>query len=103
MHIGLNQVLILSALLFCIGLYGILVKRNLFAILMCIEIMLNAVNINFAAFNYFLPMPDLAGQVMIIFSITVAAAEVAVGLAVIFKIYHDFKTVNIDKINNMKG
>ncbi|WP_182186441.1 NADH-quinone oxidoreductase subunit NuoK [Pectinatus frisingensis] len=103
MTVGMTHFLILSALLFCIGLYGLLVKRNLFSILMCIELMLNAVNINFAAFNYFLPMPDLSGQVMMIFSITVAAAEVAVGLALIFRIYHDFATVNIDKINNMKG
>ncbi|WP_231036230.1 NADH-quinone oxidoreductase subunit NuoK [Pectinatus sottacetonis] len=103
MNIGLTQFLVLSAALFCIGLYGILVKRNLFSILMCIELMLNGVNISLAAFNYFLPMPDLSGQVMMIFSITVAAAEVAIGLALIFRIYHDFNTVNIDKINNMKG
>ncbi|WP_307224460.1 NADH-quinone oxidoreductase subunit NuoK [Pectinatus haikarae] len=101
--IGITHFLIISAALFCIGLYGILIKRNLFSILMCIELMLNAVNINLAAFNYFLPMPDLSGQVMILFSVAVAAAEVAVGLALIFRVYRDFRTVNIDKLNSMKG
>ncbi|MDQ0204217.1 NADH:ubiquinone oxidoreductase subunit K [Pectinatus haikarae] len=103
MIIGITHFLIISAALFCIGLYGILIKRNLFSILMCIELMLNAVNINLAAFNYFLPMPDLSGQVMILFSVAVAAAEVAVGLALIFRVYRDFRTVNIDKLNSMKG
>lgn len=101
--VTLTHYLVLSAILFAIGIYGILIKRNLFAILMSIELMLNAVNINLVAFNYFLPMPDLAGQVMVIFSIAVAAAEVAVGLAIIFRVCADFKTVNIDKINKMKG
>lgn len=103
MTIGLTHFLILSAAAFCIGLYGLLIKRNLFAMLMSIELMLNAVNINLAAFNYFLPMSDLSGQLMILFSIAVAASEVAVGLAIIFRVYHDFKTVNIDKLSSMKG
>lgn len=103
MIIGLTHFLILSAAVFCIGLYGLLIKRNLFAMLMSIELMLNAVNINLAAFNYFLPMSDLSGQLMILFSIAVAASEVAVGLAIIFRVYHDFKTVNIDKLSSMKG
>lgn len=103
MTIGLTHMLILSAILFCIGLAGILIKRNLFTILMCIELMLNAVNINLVAFNHFLPMPDLAGQAMVVFSIAVAAAEVTVGLALIFRIYRDFGTVDIEKINRMKG
>lgn len=103
MTIGLTHFLILSAAVFCIGLYGLLIKRNLFAMLMSIELMLNAVNINLAAFNYFLPMSDLSGQLMILFSIAVAASEVAVGLAIIFRVYHDFKTVNIDKLSSMKG
>lgn len=103
MTIGLTHFLILSTAVFCIGLYGLLIKRNLFAMLMSIELMLNAVNINLAAFNYFLPMSDLSGQLMILFSIAVAASEVAVGLAIIFRVYHDFKTVNIDKLSSMKG
>ncbi len=103
MTVGLTHFLLLSAVLFAIGLYGILIKRNLFAILMCIELMLNAVNINLVACNYFLPVTDSTGQLLVVFSIAVAAAEVAVGLALIFRIYADFKTVNIDKINKMKG
>ncbi|TCS79373.1 NADH-quinone oxidoreductase subunit NuoK [Pectinatus cerevisiiphilus] len=103
MTIGITHFLIISAALFCIGLYGILIKRNLFSILMCIELMLNAVNINLVAFNHFLPTPNLSGQLMVLFSITVAAAEVAVGLALIFRVYRDFQTVNIDKLNSMKG
>lgn len=103
MTIGLYHYLVLAALLFAIGVYGLLIKRNLFAILMCIELMLSAVNINFIAFNHYLPVPDATGQLMAVFSIAVAAAEAAVGLAIIFRIYAEFSTVNIDKINKMKG
>lgn len=103
MSIGLYHYLVLAALLFAIGVYGLLIKRNLFAILMCIELMLSAVNINFIAFNHYLPVPDATGQLMAVFSIAVAAAEAAVGLAIIFRIYSEFSTVNIDKINKMKG
>ena len=103
MTIGLTHFLVLAALLFCIGLYGLFVKRNIIAILMCIELMLNAVNINFIAFNHFVPVSDLTGQVMTIFSITVAAAEVAIGFALAFRIYRDKFTVNADELDDMKG
>lgn len=103
MTIGLTHYLILAALLFCIGLYGLLVKRNIIAILMCVELMLNAVNINFIAFNYFMPVSDLTGQLMAVFSIAVGAAEVAVGLALAFRIYRDKSTVQVDELTDMKG
>ena len=103
MTIGLTHFLVLAPLLFCIGLYGLFVKRNIIAILMCIELMLNAVNINFIAFNHFVPVSDLTGQVMTIFSITVAAAEVAIGFALSFRIYRDKFTVNADELDGMKG
>ena len=102
MTIGLLHYLTLGAILFGIGLYGVLTKRNVIAILMCIELMLNAVNINFIAFNKLIQVSTLTGQVMTIFTITVAAAEVAVGLALVFRIYRDNYTVLADKLDNMK-
>ncbi len=103
MTIGLIHYLVLAAILFAIGLYGLFTKRNLIAILMCIELMLNAVNINLIAFNRFMPQGDLTGQVMAIFSIMVGAAEVAIGLALAFRIFRDRGTLNIDEINRLKG
>ena len=103
MTIGLMHYLALAAILFAIGLYGLFTKRNFVAILMCIELMLNAVNINFIAFNYFMPVNDLTGQLFAVFSIMVGAAEVAVGLALAFRIYHDRNTVNVDELNTMTG
>jgi NADH:ubiquinone oxidoreductase subunit K len=104
MHFGLEHYLILSALMFCIGLYGALAKRNAVAILMCIEIMLNAVNIALVAFSRYL-VPSyvlLTGQVFAIFIITVAAAEAAVGLAIIIAIYRNRETIDTNKIDLMK-
>ena len=103
MTIGLIHYLALAAILFAIGLYGLFTKRNLIAILMCIELMLNAVNINLIAFNRFMPQGNLTGQVMAIFSIMVGAAEVAIGLALAFRIFRDRGTLNVDEINRLKG
>jgi len=103
LHIGLPHFLLLSAVLFAIGLYGMLAKRGLIAVLMGIELMLNAVNINLVAFNHYTPVADYTGQLMAIFSISVAAAEVAVGLALAFRIYSDRSTVNVDELTNLKG
>lgn len=103
MTIGLIHYLALAAILFAIGLYGLFTKRNLIAILMCIELMLNAVNINLIAFNRFMPQGDLTGQVMAIFSIMVGAAEVSIGLALAFRIFRDRGTLNVDEINRLKG
>ena len=104
MHLTINHFLVLASILFCIGLYGVLVKRNAVAILMCIELMLNAVNILLVAFNYFTIAGSemLTGQIFVIFVMTVAAAEVAVGLAIIIVAYRNRKTVDVDKIDLMK-
>ena len=105
MTIGLMHYLLLAAMLFGIGLYGLLTRRNVIALLICIELMLNAVNLNFAAFNHFqvYPAPDLSGQLMMLFSVLAGAAEAAVGLALAFRIYHDRRTVQIDALHRMKG
>ena len=105
MHIGLEHYFILSAVLFSIGLYGALAKRNAVVILMCIELMLNAVNITMIAFSRYLA-PDtivLTGQVFAIFIMTVAAAEAAVGLAIIIAIYRSRQSVDVEKADSMKG
>ena len=99
--IGLEHYLILSAVLFAIGVYGVLAKRNVVAILMSIEIMLNAVNIAMVAFSRYSAL--LTGQLFAIFIITVAAAEAAVGLAIIVAIYRSRKTVDSGDVDLMKG
>lgn len=105
MSLGIEHYLILSGILFSIGLYGALAKRNAVAILMCIEIMLNAVNIAMVAFSRYL-VPDvvvLTGQVFAIFIMTVAAAEAAVGLAIIITIYRNRRTVDVEEADVMHG
>ena len=102
MNIGLEHYLILSAVLFCIGLYGALTRRNAVVILMCIEIMLNAVNISMVAFSGYIVPLLLTGQVFAIFVIVVAAAEVAVGLAIVLAIYRGRADIDINNINLMK-
>jgi NADH:ubiquinone oxidoreductase subunit K len=104
MSLGIEHYLILSAILFSIGLYGALAKRNAVAILMCIEIMLNAVNIAMVAFSRYL-VPDvvvLTGHVFAIFIMTVAAAEAAVGLAIIISIYRSRQSVDVEEMDLMK-
>jgi NADH:ubiquinone oxidoreductase subunit K len=100
--IGLTHYLVLSAVLFCIGLYGALTRRNAVIILMCIELMLNAVNISLVAFSSYIVPLLLTGQVFAIFVMVVAAAEVAVGLAIIFAIFRHFTDIDVNKINLMK-
>lgn len=99
----LSHYLTLSAIIFSIGLYGVLTRRNALGILLSIELMLNSVNINLVAFSHFITPALLAGQIFTIFTITIAAAEAAVGLAIINNIYRSAKTVNCDEINLMKG
>lgn len=101
--IGLMHYLILAATLFAIGLYGVLTKRGIITVLMSIELMLNAVNINFIAFNHFTLVNDTSGQLMAMFIIAVAASELAIGMAMAFRIYHDRKTVNVDELRDMRG
>lgn len=100
--IPLSYYLILGAVLFGIGMFGVLTRRNAIAILMAVELMLNAVNVNFIALSRYLPKSTLDGQLFAIFVITVAAAEAAVGLAIVLGLYRNFQTVNVDEINLMK-
>ncbi|HZQ47575.1 MAG TPA: NADH-quinone oxidoreductase subunit NuoK [Verrucomicrobiae bacterium] len=102
--IPLNYYLILSTLLFAVGLAGALTRRNAILVLVGIELMLNAANLNFIAFWRYSPNPEaLTGIMFVIFSIAVAAAEAAVGLALIIAIYRHYKTINLDKIDSLKG
>ena len=93
----------LSALLFFIGVYGFVTRRNLIAMLISIELVLNAVDINFAAFNRLLFPGELEGFFMTLFSIGVSAAESAVAIAIIINVYRNFKSDSVDAISNMKG
>ena len=102
MSIGLEHYLILSAVLFAIGLYGALAKRNAIIILMSIELMLNAVNITMVAFSRYIGPTLLTGQVFAIFIIVVAAAEATVGLAIIIAIYRNRETIDATEVNLMK-
>ncbi|MDY6892602.1 MAG: NADH-quinone oxidoreductase subunit NuoK [Chloroflexota bacterium] len=104
MHLGIEHYLILSAVMFCIGLYGALAKRNAIVILMCIEIMLNAVNIAMIAFSRYV-VPDmvlLTGHVFAVFVMAVAAAEAAVGLAIIINIYRSRQSVDVEQVDMLK-
>lgn len=100
--IGLEHYLIVAAILFVTGLYGVLTKRNIVAMLMSIELMLNAVNINLIAFSRFITPEAATGQVLAIFTIAVAAAEVAVGLALVFRVYDDRDTVLAERLNGLR-
>ena len=102
MSIPLFWYLILAAILFCIGLYGVLTRKNAIAILLGIELMLNAVNINLVAFWRYSDPAQMAGQAFAIIIFAVAAAEVAVGLALIISVYRSQKTVVADDIDLMK-
>jgi NADH:ubiquinone oxidoreductase subunit K len=102
MTIGLEHYLILSAILFSIGLYGALAKHNAIVILMSIEIMLSAVNIALVAFSRYIAPTALTGQVFALFAMAVAAAETAVGLAIIISIYRNKETIDANKIDLMK-
>ena len=98
--VSLSSYLILSAVLFSIGVVGFLVRRNTIVIFMSVELMLNAVNLAFVAFSRFLNSMD--GQVIVVFVMSVAAAEAAVGLAIILAMYRSKQTVNADEMNLMK-
>lgn len=100
--VPISAYLTLALILFCIGLYGALTKRNTIIVLISIELMLNSVNINLVAFSKFGMMPSITGQVFAIFTISVAAAEAAIALAILMALYRNRKTVDIDKINMLK-
>ncbi|MEH7110385.1 MULTISPECIES: NADH-quinone oxidoreductase subunit NuoK [Bacillaceae] len=95
--------LALALILFCIGLYGALTKKNTVIVLISIELMLNAVNINLVTFSKYGAAPSITGQVFALFAMSVAAAEAAVGLAILMALYRNKKTVNIDEMNEMKN
>jgi NADH-quinone oxidoreductase subunit K len=94
--------LVFAAFLFSAGVYGVLARRNAVMVLMSIELMLNAVNINLIAFNAFLQDKILAGQVFALFVIAVAAAEVGIGLAIVLLIFRNRETVNIDEVDLLR-
>ena len=100
MNVGLGQYLVVSALLFSLGLLGVIIRRNLLVIYMSLELMLNAANLAFVAFSRF--NNNLDGQVMVFFIITVAAAEVAVGLALIVALYRKRQSAHVEDLTTMK-
>jgi len=97
----LNYFLILSAFLFCVGVYGVLARRNGVLVLMSVELMLNAVNINLVAFSAL--RGGVGGQVFALFVITIAAAEVGVGLAIVLLIYRNLRSPDLDNVDQLKG
>ena len=96
----LNQFLLLAAILFSVGVYGVIVRKNGVLVLMSIELILNAVNINLVAFSTYW---GLSGQVFALFAIAIAAAEVGVGLAIVLLIYRNKRSIDIDELNELKG
>jgi NADH-quinone oxidoreductase subunit K len=100
-YIPIEHYLILCSILFCIGVIGVLTRRNAIVIFMSVEIMLNSVNLLLAAFSVF--HADSAGQIMVFFIMAVAAAEVAVGLAIIVMIYRNIRSVDINELTKLKG
>jgi len=101
--IPISWYLTLGAALFCIGLFGMMVRRSAIGMLLSIELMLNAANINLVAFGSYLKMPSIAGQVFAIFVITLAAAEAAVGLAIVINLYRSQQHIDADKVSAMRG
>jgi len=104
--VTLNDYLLVSGVLFTIGFAGVMLRRNIIIIFMCLELMLNAANLSLVAFSRFhldaTGMPDYNGQILVFFIITVAAAEVAVGLAVIVALYRVKQTTHVEDINSLK-
>lgn len=100
--LSLSDYLIVSAILFCLSMAGVFINRkNMLILLMCIELMLLAVNINFIAFSHYLG--DTAGQVFVFFILTVAAAEAAIGLAILVVLFRNRRTINVDDLGTLKG
>ncbi|GKS57072.1 NADH-quinone oxidoreductase subunit K [Nitrospira sp.] len=98
--IPLSYYIVLSAIVFVTGLVGVLIRRNIIIILLSVELMLNATNINFVAFSHYLD--NVAGQVFVFFTLTVAAAEVAVGLAIIIALYRAKTSINVDDFSLLR-
>jgi len=100
--IPLSYVLVVSTLMFFIGIFGFLTRRNLITMLMSIELILNSVNINFVAFNHYLYPQAFQGHFFAMIVIAIAAAEAAVGIAIIINIYRNFKSIDVEKVDQMK-
>ena len=100
--VGLHEILVVSTLMFFLGVYGFITRKNLITILMATELMLNAANINFVAFNKYLHPDALQGHFFSMFIIAVAAAEVAVAIAIIINLYRNFNSVDVAQIDQMK-
>jgi NADH-quinone oxidoreductase subunit K len=100
MQVGLHHYLVVSALLFCLGLFGVLARRNLLVIYMSLELMLNAANLALVAFSRY--NANLNGQIMVFFIVTVAAAEVSVGLALIVALYRKRRTAHVEDLNSLR-
>lgn len=99
--LDISHYIYLSCVLFCIGLFGVLFRRNAIVLLMCIELMLNAVNLLFVAFSSY--MGDVNGQMFVLFIMVVAAAEAAVGLAILVMMYRNTRTTDVSFLDNLKG
>ncbi len=102
MSVPLASYLLVALILFCVGLFGAITKRNAVVVLLCIELMLNAVNINFVAFAKYGVLANLTGQIFSLFSITLAAAEAALGVAILISLYRNRSTVNVDEMDLLK-
>jgi len=98
---SLNAFLVVGALLFSLGAAGVLIRRNLIVLLMCIELMLNGANLTLAAFGAYLD--DMRGAALVVFALTVAAAEVAVGLAILVALSRVYPVVNVDELDQLRG
>lgn len=98
----LEYVLILGAYLFCLGIYGLVTSRNMIRALMCLELMLNGVNVNLIGFSNYLDNIDIKGEVFVIFIIAIAAAEAAIGLAIVLNIYRNRNSARIDQFDLLK-
>lgn len=99
----LATTLLFALALFCLGLYSVLSRRNLIGILIGIELMLNAASINFLAFNYFTPVDPARAQIIVLFIIGLAAAEAAIALAIILKVFRQRRSIDIDELRELQG
>lgn len=102
-QIPLEGFLVVAAVMFAIGAWGAIIRRNAVVVFMCVELMINAVNLTLVAFSDFLPNASGAGASYAVLVIAIAAAEVAVGLAIVLAVFRSTRTVNIDEVNSMKG
>ena len=99
--VSLNSYLVVTAILFTLGLYNVMTRKNAVGLLMGVELILNAASINFVAFSHYLD--DVAGQIFVFFILTVAAAESAIGLAILVVLFRNLNTIDVDELDSLKG